>query len=292
MAASGSPTVRRRRLAAELRRLRGSRTGSEVSTGVGWSTTKISRAESGRETLPPSEVEKLIDYYEVKDPLRARLLGLAEDAIQRGWWDEYTDALSPEYMEFIGLEAEAASTLQWQSDVVPGLLQTEGYAKQLDAAFQRIKPTTPPVVHERFLRVRALRQERLTREPVLHLSVVMDEAVLLRAVGDRDVMRTQLASLAKAGELPNVELRVLPFNRNRALVAASFVILGFGSRGGPEATSLGDVVSTESLNTELYVEGEADTYFYRLFFQALSEAALPPAESRHMIIESMERAWP
>jgi hypothetical protein len=105
-----------------------------IRTGVGWSTTKISRAESGRETLPPSEVEKLIDYYEVKDPLRARLLGLAEDAIQRGWWDEYADALSPEYMEFIGLEAEAASTLQWQSDVVPGLLQTEGYARQLDAA--------------------------------------------------------------------------------------------------------------------------------------------------------------
>ena len=133
MVPSGSPTVRRRRLAAELRRLRGSRTGGEVSRGIGWSPTKVSRAESGRESIPPPEVEKLLDYYGVTDPLRARLLELAEDATQRGWWDEYADALTPEYMEFIGLEAEAASTLQWQSDVIPGLLQTDGYARQLDA---------------------------------------------------------------------------------------------------------------------------------------------------------------
>ena len=291
MVPSGSPTVRRRRLAAELRRLRGSRTGGEVSRGIGWSPTKVSRAESGRESIPPPEVEKLLDYYGVTDPLRARLLELAEDATQRGWWDEYADALTPEYMEFIGLEAEAASTLQWQSDVIPGLLQTDGYARQLDAAYRTVVPTTPPIVHERFLRVRALRQERLTHEPVLQLSVVMDEACLLRGVGDRSVMRAQLASLAKASELPNVDLRVLPLNRNMALVAASFVILGFGSPGAPEAAYLGDVVSTESLHTELYVGGEIDTYLYRLFFQALSNAALPPSDSRRMITATMERAW-
>jgi hypothetical protein len=242
-------------------------------------------------SIPPPEVEKLLDYYGVVDPLRRRLLELAEDAAQRGWWDEYADALTPEFAEFIGLEAEAESTLQWQSDVIPGLLQTEGYARQLDAAFQRIKPTTPPAVHERFLRVRGLRQERLTREPALHLSVVMDEAVLLRGIGDRGIMRAQLANLADAAEMPNVELRVLTLQGNLGLVAASFAILSFGSRSTPGANFLGDVVSTESLNTELYVEGEADTYFYRLFFQALAEAALPPAESRDLIIKTMERVW-
>jgi len=149
----------------------------------------------------------------------------------------------------------------WQSDVIPGL------------------------------RVRTLRQERLISEPALQLSVVMDEACLLRGVGDRGVMRAQLAKLAEAAELPNVELRVLPLDENMALVSASFAILSFGSKGALEAQSLGDVVSTESLSTELYVEGEADTHLYRLFFQALSEAALSPAKSRDHIVTTMQRVW-
>jgi hypothetical protein len=291
MTLSGSPTVRRRRLAAELRRLRGGRTGSEVSRGVGWSTTKISRAESGRESLPPSEVEKLLDYYRVKDPLRARLLELAEDATQRGWWEDYADALTPEFVEFIGLETEATASLQWQADAVPGLFQTEDYARQLNAAWQSVVTTTPPAVFERFLRVRILRQERLIREPVLQVSIVMDEAVLLRRVGDRELMRAQLEHLADLGGLPNVDLRVLPLNRETALLAGTFVIMSFGPQPDVEASSLSDVVSTENLNTELYVEGETDTYIYRLFFQALSKAALPPAESRDLIVTTAERAW-
>ncbi|HEY3878678.1 MAG TPA: helix-turn-helix transcriptional regulator [Trebonia sp.] len=291
MASSGSPTVRRRRLAAELRRLRGNRTGSEVSRGVGWSTTKISRAESGRETLPPSEVEKLIDFYGVTEPLRARLLGLAEDATKHGWWEDYSDSLTPDYMEFIGLEDEAAAVFQWQSDVIPGLLQTEDYAWQLDAAYRRISPTIPPTVRDRLLRVRSIRQERLTSEPALQLAVVMDEACLLRGVGSRDVMRAQLAKLAEAAESPNVELRVLPLHKNTGLVAASFAIISFSSRGTPEAESLGDVVTTESLNTEVYVGGEADTHFYRVFFEALLETALPADESRDLIVTTARETW-
>jgi hypothetical protein len=283
--------VRRRRLAAELRRLRGNRTGSEVSRGVGWSTTKISRAESGRETLPPSEVEKLIDFYGVTEPLRARLLGLAEDATKHGWWEDYSDSLTPDYMEFIGLEDEAAAVFQWQSDVIPGLLQTEDYARQLDAAYRRISPTIPPTVRDRLLRVRSIRQERLTSEPALQLAVVMDEACLLRGVGSRDVMRAQLAKLAEAAESPNVELRVLPLHKNTGLVAASFAIISFSSRGTPEAESLGDVVTTESLNTEVYVGGEADTHFYRVFFEALLETALPAGESRDLIVTTARETW-
>jgi len=291
MALSGSPTVRRRRLAAELRRLRGKRTGSQVSRGVGWSTTKISRAESGHESLPPAEVEKLLDFYGVEDPLRGRLLELAEDATRRGWWDDYADALNPQFLEFIGLEAEAVSSLQWQADVVPGLLQTKDYAGQLSAAYQTVVPTTPPSVFDRFVQVRMLRQERLTREPVLQLSLVVDEAVLLRRVGDRGVMRAQLEHLADVADLPNVDLRVLPLDREVALLAGSFVIMSFGSRSTTEEAGLGDVVSTENLNTELYIEGETDTYLYRLFFQAAAKASLSPAESRHLIVTTMGRAW-
>jgi Domain of unknown function (DUF5753)/Helix-turn-helix domain len=292
MASFGSPTVRRRRLAAELRRLRGDRTGSEVSRGIGWSPTKVSRAESGRESIPPAEVEKLLDYYAVEDPLRGRLLELAEDATRRGWWDDYADTLAPEYLEFIGLEAEAESTLQWQADAVPGLLQTEDYTRQLNLAYQSVVPTISPRALDRFLRVRILRQERLIREPVLQLSVIMDEAVLLRKVGDRDLMRAQLVRLTEMADLPNVELRILPLKREIALLPGSFEIMSFGSSATTESSILGDIVSTEILNTELYTDGETDTYLYRLFFQAMADASLPPPESRNLIVNTIERAWP
>lgn len=291
MPAFGSPTVRRRRLAAELRRLRGKRTGSRVSRGIGWSPTKISRAESGHESIPPSEVEKLLDFYGVKDPLRGRLLELAEDATQAGWWDDYADALNPQLLEFIGLEAEAVSSLQWQADAIPGLLQTEDYARELSVAYQAVVPTTPPSVIDRFVQSRMIRQERLTHEPVLQLSVVVDEAVLLRRIGDRALMRAQLEHLTDMADLPNIDLRVMPLDRELALLAGSFVIMSFGSSSTAEAASLGDVVSTESLNTELHVEGETDTQLYRLFFQALTKASLPPAGSRDLIFTTIERAW-
>jgi hypothetical protein len=287
----GSPTVRRRRLAAELRRLRGKRSGTQVSRGIGWSATKISRAESGHESLPPTEVEKLLDFYGVKDPLRGRLLELAQDATQRGWWDDYADALNPPLSEFIGLEAEAVSSLQWQADLVPGLLQTEGYVRELSAAYQTVYPTTPPGVVDRFVQARILRQKRLTQEPVLQLSVVLDEAVLIRRIGDPGIMRAQLEHLADMADLPNVDLRVMPLNRATALMASSFVIMSFGSSSSAEAASLGDVVSTESLSTELHVEGEADTYLYRLFFGKLAEASLSPADSRQLILATIERTW-
>ena len=291
MAQSGSPTVRRRRLAAELRRLRGNRTGGQVSRGIGWSPTKISRAESGHESIPPSEVQKLLDFYGVEDPLRGRLLELAEDATQRGWWEDYADALTPESLEFIGLEAEAVSSLQWQADVIPGLFQTEDYARQLITAYQTVVSTTPPSIFDRFVQARMRRQERLTHEPVLQLSVVLDEAVLLRRVGDRGVMRAQLARLADVADMPNVNLRVMPLDREIGLLAGSFVIMSFGSRSVAEAASLGDIVSTENLNTELYIEGETDTHLYRLFFQAVAKASLSSADSRQLIVTTIERTW-
>ncbi|MGH3278654.1 MAG: helix-turn-helix domain-containing protein [Trebonia sp.] len=288
----GSPTVRRRRLAAELRRLRGNRTGNQVARALGWSPTKVSRAESGKESLPPTEVEKLIDYYSVAEPLRGRLLELAEDAVKRGWWDDYADALTPEYLEFIGLEDEAASCLHWQSDVIPGLLQTEEYSRQLNVAYQSVVPTIPSSFRDRFVRVRMRRQERLIREPLLQLSVVIDEAVLLRRIGGHALMRAQLRNLASAATLPNVDLRVVRLSQHPGLLASSFVIMRFG----PSATQeefLGDVVSTESLATaEIYVEGETDTRLYSIFFDALHDSALSPTESRQLIIDTSAREWP
>jgi transcriptional regulator with XRE-family HTH domain len=290
MPPSGSPTVRRRRLAAELRRLRGNRKAGEVARAIGWSATKISRAESGRESLPPEEIEKLIDYYGVPEPMRGRLLALAEDAVKRGWWDDYADILTPQYLEFIGLEEEAVSCLHWQADLFPGLLQTEEYARQLSIAYQNVDPTVPRTVNERFLRVRMRRQERLTRVPVLRLSVVIDEAVLLRRIGNPAVMRDQLRHLSTVAELPNVDVRILPLNQHSGLVTGAFVIMRFGAQGTPGG-SLGDVVSTEALATENYVEGETDTHLYSLFFDSLQGAALSAGDSRELILSTLVRMW-
>jgi hypothetical protein len=261
-----------------------------VGRAIGWSATKISRAESGRESLPPSEIEKLIDHYGVIEPLRARLLDLAEDAVQRGWWDDYADILTPQYTEFIGLEEEAVSCLHWQADVVPGLLQTEDYIRQLNLAYEGVVPTIPLRVHERFLQVRMRRQERLTSEPSLRLFAVIDEAVLLRRVGNPAVMRAQLRRLAEVTESPNVDLRVLRLSHHPGLVSASFVIMRFGSEETPDRT-LGDVVSTETLARETYVVDEVDTRLYSIFFDSLRSSALSPAESRQLILSTIDGVW-
>lgn len=291
MAASPSPTVRRRRLAAELRRLRGTRTGGSVAEALGWSTAKISRYELGQSSFPLDEVQKLLDFYQVAEPSRTQLLALAAEANQRGWWEEFADVLSPEYMEFIGLEAEADTMAHWQVGVVPGLLQTEDYARELNVGYQSVIPT-PPGILERLVRVRMIRQELLTRDPPLRLSAVVDEAVLRRKIGDRGLMRAQLRHLVAAADLSNVELRVLPLdNRETSLVADSFAILSFGPQPTGQAGKLADVVSTESVTSELYVEGEADTYLYRLVFQGLLDASLSHAKSKHLIRRTVDELW-
>jgi transcriptional regulator with XRE-family HTH domain len=286
---SASPTVRRRRLAAELRRLRGSRTGTTVAKALGWSPAKVSRYELGQGTFPLEEIEKLLDYYGVTDPRRAQLLALAAEANERAWWYDYADALSPQYMEFIGLEAEAATELEWQVEAVPGLLQTEEYARAIHTAHQQVV-LMPPGIFERRIQARMIRQELLTtRNPPLELSVVVDEAVLLRKVGSRDLMARQLRHLAEMTQLPNVELRILPLEGESSLMADSFVVFGFSPEH--ETTRLGDVVSTESVENYFSIEGETDTYSFRLFFRALAAAALSPDDSRELVLETTRRLW-
>jgi transcriptional regulator with XRE-family HTH domain len=287
---SASPTVRRRRLAAELRRLRGSRTGTTVAKALGWSPAKVSRYELGQGTFPLEEIEKLLDYYGVTEPRRAQLLALAVEANEPAWWYDYADVLSPGYMEFIGLEAEAASELEWQVEAVPGLLQTEEYARAIHTAHQQVV-LMPPGIFERRIRARMIRQELLTtRNPPLELSVVIDEAVLLRKVGSRAVMARQLRHLAEMTQLPNVELRILPLEGDSSLLAGSFVVFGFSPEH--ETSKLGDVVTTEGIENHIYIEGETDTYTFRLFFRAFAEAALSPDDSRELILETTRRFGP
>jgi transcriptional regulator with XRE-family HTH domain len=289
VASSASPTVRRRRLAAELRRLRGTVRAAPVAKALGWSIAKISRYENGAGSFPIDEVAKLLEYYHVPEPRRGRLLTLAEDANQRGWWEEYADALPPEYLEFIGLEAEAESLIHWAITGVPGLLQTEEYAREVHLSYQHTVPISPGLI-ERRVRVRMIRQDVLTtREPPLELSVVLDESALLRQIGGPKVMHAQLQRLVAVSELPNVELRILPLSSGGSPPPATFQVFGF--RAEDVTAKLGDVVSMEGLTDNIQVEGETDTYLYRLLFRTLVDSSLPPDESRHLIVATAQQRW-
>ena len=210
MIAPGSPTVRRRRLAAELRGIREDRgkSGDAVAAALKWSPSKISRYERARTGLRPREVERLLDYYQITGPHRELLLGLAEDAAQKGWWEEFADSLSEDYQQFIGLEHEAATMAIWHVDVVAGLLQTEDYARHIISSYSRVEPI-PPGLIGRLTRVRMRRQEVLDRDG-LQVSVVLDESVLNRRIGDDLMMYEQLQRLAREAERPNLTLQILP----------------------------------------------------------------------------------
>src|SRR5271166_4193970 len=288
MIAPGSPTVRRRRLAAELREIRESKgkSGEAVAAALKWSPSKISRYERARTGLRPREVERLLDYYGITGSRRAHLLALAEDATQKGWWEEFGDSLSEDYQQFIGLEHEAASIAIWHVVVVPGLLQTEAYARHIISSYSRVEPN-PPGMIGRMVRVRMRRQQALNRDG-LQLSVVLDESVLTRLVGNESVMYEQLQRLAREADRPNLTLQILPLDAQQIAFGESFVIFGFGA---DDDAVLQDVVSTEHLRSGATLQGERETYLHRLAFQMLADAALDPAASRALVLETAESRW-
>ena len=288
MIAPASPTVRRRRLAAELRGIRENKgkSGDAVAAALRWSPSKISRYERARTGLRPREVERLLDYYQITGPRRALLLDLAEDAAQKGWWEEFAGSLPEDYQQVIGLEQEAASIAIWHVDVVAGLLQTEAYARHIIGSYSRVEPVPPGMVG-RLVRVRMRRQQVLDREG-LALSVVLDESVLRRRIGDDRVMHEQLQHLAREAERPNLTLRILPLDAEHTVFGESFVIFGFGA---DNEAMLQDVVSTEHMRSGCLLEGERETYLHTIAHQMLAEAALNPAASRTLILQTAESHW-
>ena len=289
MAVPGSPTVRRRRLAAELRGIRESRgkSGDVVAAALRWSPSKISRYELARTGLKPREVERLLDYYQITGSRRELLVALAEDAAQKGWWEEFADSLSADYQQFIGLEHEASSIAVWHVEVVTGLLQTEAYARHIISSYSQVEPIAPGMV-ERLVKVRMQRQQVLNREPALQLSIVLDESVLTRRIGDDLVMYEQLQRLAYEAGRPNVTVQILPLDAPHTIFGESFVIFRFGP---DKDAMLQDVVSAEHLRNDFSVEGERETYLHRIAFQMLAGASLDPASSRALILKTAESRW-
>ena len=288
MVEEGSPTVRRRRLAAELRQLREAkgRSGESVANALRWSPSKISRYERAKTGLRPTEVQRLLDYYGVNGTKRAMLLSLAEDASQKGWWEEFSDSLDEDYQQFIGLEHEATAVAIWHVDVVAGLLQTEAYARHIINSYDRVEPVAPSQV-TRLVRVRMRRQQVLDRTG-LQIKVVLDESVLLRRIGSDVTMYEQLQRLAKECDRDNVTLQILPLDGVHTIIGESFVLFGFEADGD---AVLQDVVATEQMRSGFILEGERETHLHRVAFRTLTEAALNPEDSKQRILDIAEDYW-
>ena len=272
-----APSVRGRQLAAELRRLRDAATltGEEAAAQLGWSPSKISRIETGQTAPSPADLRRVLDLYEVTGTQRGRLELLGQSAGQRGWWDAYADTLGPEYTALIALEAEAESVRWYSPMLVPGLLQTERYAREVIRSGLLI---APPGEVERRVQVKMNRQRVLARDTPLLLDVVLDEAAILRPVGDAAVMREQLAHLARIAGQPGVNLQMLPLAAGpHPATTGEFTILRFPDLIAP------DVVYLENMTSDLYVEREADVYRYAMAFDRLRAIALGPDDSAALI---------
>jgi transcriptional regulator with XRE-family HTH domain len=285
----GSPTVRRRRLAAEVRRLRerAGYTEDEVAERLQWSSSKISRIELHRQGLKLPDLAKLLDLYEVNEPHREELMALAREPRRRGWWEAYSDTLPEDYAAFIGLEAEAESESCWSPEVVYALFQTEDYARAVIQA--HMGSTISRTDIERRVETRMVRQDVLTRDAPLALSVVLDESALLRLFGTESVMREQLKRLIEISLLPNVDIYVLPLAGAHPIGTGAFVILKFAAAHG---TRLHDVVYIEQLTrSAIYVEDEADTHQYSVAFDRLTTGALDPSKTRKLITRTIRQHW-
>jgi transcriptional regulator with XRE-family HTH domain len=278
MSDSQSPTVRRRRLGMELRRLRES-SGlmiEDVARHLECSMSRVSRIETGKSVARIRDVRDMLDLYEVGDPAqREQLLTLAKDAQQRGWWTEYESVLSAGLDTYVGLEASAASIRSFQTHLIPGLLQTEEYSRALIKVGQ---PTASPVNIDRMISLRRRRQAMLAEAGTLEMWAVLDEAVLRRPIGGHPVMRAQLARLLEVDELPSVTIQVLPFTRGaHPGLGGAFTIIGF-----PDPTDL-DVVYVDSPAGNIFLEKDRDVRRHTTWFDHLRAAALPPDESTDFI---------
>ncbi|MEU9209295.1 helix-turn-helix transcriptional regulator [Streptomyces sp. NPDC048415] len=276
MASNVNPTVRRRRLGQELRRLRELKgmTAEEVAERLLVSQSKISRLENGRRSISQRDVRDLCGVYEVEDHrIVDSLMQMAKDSRQQGWWHAFGDI---PYSVYIGLETDAASLRVYESQIVPGLLQTRPYA---EALIQGALPETSTTDVDKRVQVRLRRQERIsTEENPLRLWAVLDEAALHRIVGNRQVMREQLEHLAGMSQLPHITVQVLPYEVGaHPGLNGQYAILEF-----PDAAD-SSVVYIEGVTSDLYLEKAADVQKYSVMYEHLRAQALNVDQSRQFI---------
>jgi transcriptional regulator with XRE-family HTH domain len=272
--AQGSPTVRRRELGTLLRALRNEKglTVDQVAEQLLCSPSKVSRMETGHRGATPRDVRDLCELYGVTDEAqRDRLMTLAREGKQQGWWQSYDLPWST----YVGLEAEAAEIKEYKSSVVPGLLQTADYARALHEA---VMPAIEADVIEQRVESRLRRQELLRQSDPPKLWAVIDEAVLHRVVGGREIMREQLIQLADSSRRSNVIVQVLPYELGaHAALESNFNILEFTDNEPP------GFIYVEGLVGFVYLEKSQDLDRYRQVFEVLCTTALSPKDSRNLI---------
>src|SRR5919197_823518 len=279
MARGNSPTVRRRRLASELRRLREAAglTIDEVGEKLECSASKISRIETGHVGVTPRDVRDMLELYAIDEDQREALVQLAREARKKGWWHAYNEVFTG---SFVGLESDASSLHAHQALLVPGLLQTEDYTR---AVHRAIRPDQPDEEIERRVAARLARQNLLTDPQPPEYWAIIDEAVLHRVVGGPAVMRAQLHHLIDASEHPHVTLQVVPFGAGaHAGMEGPFLILGFPEQADP------DVVYVENTTTGSYLEDPSDVYRYTLMFDHLRASALNTSETLRLVREEAD----
>ncbi|MBM0201743.1 helix-turn-helix domain-containing protein [Micromonospora sp. STR1s_5] len=282
MALMESPTFLRFQLGAQLKRAR-EEAGVTVEQAAGLievSPSTLRRIEQGRVGLKGPALNALLDLYSVTDAeLRETLLSMARSGKQRGWWAKYGD-LPNSYRQYIGLESAASEIHNFETLVVPGLLQTAEYARAIISA--DASQPTPDGVAQR-VAARTERQKLLT-DGQLKLVAVIDEAVLHRQIGGPEVMAEQLTTLLEAQKRWNVTVQVIPFREGAyASMVSSFHILGFAEGPG--------VVYIEGLTGDLYAEGEDVDRCARVFSN-LRAAALSPTASTTLIRKLRDKETP
>ncbi|MDA3629683.1 helix-turn-helix transcriptional regulator [Saccharopolyspora sp. WRP15-2] len=265
-----SPTVRRRRLAAELRRLRAHAevTQQQAAGHLGCTQAKIGRFETAKRSPSVGDVSALLDFYGVEGCERDQLINLARDARKRGWWHSYSDVLPEWYETYVGLEAEASSIHTYEAEAIPGLLQTREYAHAITKA-TLIRADESEISRRVDLRIQ--RQQRIVGDNPLELWAVVGEAALRRRVGGPGVLRRQLEHLLKLVQLPHVTLQVMPLDAGaHPAQAGPFVILRYSNSIDP------DVVYLETHVGGLYLEREIEISNYVTMMDHLRAHAVDP----------------
>jgi transcriptional regulator with XRE-family HTH domain len=271
-----TPTGRRRRLGAELRRLRedAGLTIDRVAEALECSQSKVSRIETGQVSATPRDVRDMLGLYRVSEAQREAMVQIAREARQRGWWQTFVDV--PDGVPaYVGLEVAATSIDIYMSLIVPALLQTPDYARAVIGA---VRPDLPAREIDRRVELRVRRQALLDQERPPRLRLLLDDTVLRRPVGGPAVMAAQRRRLLEDAARPAVTLQVLPVETGaHAGMDGPFTIFGF------RAATERDVVALDSAADALYLESPEDVRRYRRVFELLLPAALPPEASAQLI---------
>lgn len=273
-----APSVERRRLRSILRRERDALglTQDQVATAMEWSLSKVIRIESGSVSITTNDLKALLDLYGVKE--KAPLLELARAARKAPWWNDYRDDLAAPFVYFLGLEGNAARMQHFHPSLVPGILQTAGYAREV---FERYEPD--PISSETLDRRVELRMRRLNeflnQHPAPAMEVILDEAVVRRMVGGAEVMKCQLDHLYELSTRPEVSIQVLPFSKGaHPGGSGTFIIMDFADEDAAPVIYL-----EGAFHDQVVREKPEVLEVYRKVFARLQAMALSPDESAEFI---------